>query len=113
MNTEINDFLKYADIHASTDYENRTSVKAGNQAADSMKDIANRIAALGRAEELLKLLSNEVAGAWVAYTLADSLQLNKSQKKRCIKHIQNIAAGGGLDSMGAEMWLKERGYRCS
>lgn len=110
MNADIEEFLEFSGVHASTEYGNPSSVKAGNNAVDSMRSIATRMVESGRTEELLELLDNEVAGAWVAFTVAEFPQVTKEQRGRCLKLIQSIAAGDSVDSMGAEIWLKERGH---
>ncbi len=110
MNSDIEVFLKFSQVHASTEYGNPSSVKAGNKAADSMRSIVTRLIEAGRTEELLELLDNEVAGSWVAFTVAEFPHITKEQKGRCLRLIQSIAAGDNVDSMGAEMWLKERGH---
>lgn len=110
MNADIEEFIELSKVHASVEYGDPSSVKAGNNAADSMRSIINRLVESGRTEELLELLDDKVAGPWVAYTVAELQKITKEQKARCLELIQAIAAGDGADSMGAGMWLKERGY---
>lgn len=113
MNSEIKEFLELSEVHASVDYGNPSSVRAGNKAADSMRKIATGLVKSGLTEDLLELLDDKAAGAWVAFTVAELPQTTHKQRERCIKTIQGIAAGSGIDAMGAEMWLAERGYPLS
>jgi len=59
---------------------------------------------------LLGLITHSIAGSWVAFSVADLTGISTDQKERCISKIKNIAVGSSVNSMGAEYWLKERGY---
>ncbi|ALT00050.1 hypothetical protein [Lacimicrobium alkaliphilum] len=110
MNANIQRFLELARVHPTTDYGNSTSVNAGNQAADSMRELALKFVESGRADDLLSLLSDRYAAPWVAYNLAEITQIPEEQKRHCISFIQHIADGSNIESVGAEIWLRERGY---
>ncbi|WP_237567705.1 hypothetical protein [Microbulbifer hydrolyticus] len=113
MKSDLKEFIELSKVHASIEYGNPSSVKAGNNAADSMRSITNRFVESGRTEELLELLDNKVAGPWVAFTVVEFQKITKEQRARCLELIRAIASGDSVDSMGAELWLKERGNRHS
>ncbi len=113
MNADIEEFIRLSGVHASVDYGCPSSVAAGNKAADSMSNIATRLVESGLAEDLLELLDHKVAGAWVAFTVAELPNVTHKQRERCIKTIQEMASGSEINAMGAEMWLTKRGYSLS
>jgi hypothetical protein len=110
MNSDIAKFIELSEVQASIEYERPSSVEVGNNASDSLRLISARLVESGRAEELLEILDHKTAGAWVAYTVSEFPQIESKQKERCIRVIRDIAAGEEVESLGAKMWLKERGY---
>lgn len=110
MSINIEKFIELAQVHADTNYDNPASVKKANAAAEAMKDMTFELIEAGRIEELLGLITHSTAGSWVAFSVADLAGISTDQKERCISKIKNIAVGSSLNSMGAEYWLKERGY---
>jgi hypothetical protein len=103
-------FFELANIHASTDYADSSSIKTANQAADEMSGIIDSLESSIDVENLLPLLSHLKAGFWVAQLVADSRVATEAQKKLCIKTVQSIASGDDVNALGAEMWLSERGH---
>ena len=110
MNSDIEEFLEFSKEHSSMDYGDPSSVKAGNRAAHSMRVIVTRLIESGRTEELLELLDNTIAGPWVAFTVAMLPNVTSEQKLRCLELIRRIASGDSIESVGAEMWLRDQGY---
>lgn len=113
MSAELEKIVHFAKVHASIDYENSSSAKTGNRAADSIRSIALQLVEIGRIDELLTLLDHEVAGSWIAFIVAESPLSTKEQRERCIELIQRIALEDSVISIGAEMWLEEQGFGCS
>jgi hypothetical protein len=110
MSINIEKFIELAEIHADANYDNPASVKKANAAAETMSVMAVDFIEAGRIEELLGLITHSTAGSWVAFSVADQIGISTEQKERCISTIKNLAVGSSLNSMGAEYWLKERGY---
>ena len=110
MNADIEKIVGFSKVHASIDYENPSSVEMGNSTADSISSIAIRLVETGRVDELLTLLDNDVAGSWIAFIVAESPLASEEQRGRCIELIQSLALEDNVISIGAEMWLEERGY---
>jgi hypothetical protein len=110
MSINIEKFIELAQIHADTNYGNPASVKKANTAAEAMNVMAVELIEAGRIEELLGLFTHSTAGSWVAFSVVDQIGISTEQKERCISKIKDLAVGSSLSSMGAEYWLKERGY---
>ena len=113
MNADIEEFIRLSGVHASVDYGSPSSVADGSKAADSMSNIATRLVESGLTEDLLELLDHKVAGAWVAFAVAELPKVTHKQRELCIKTIQEMASGSDINAIGAEMWLTERGYSLS
>lgn len=110
MNADLEKIVELSKSHASMDCDNLSGVKAGNRAADSIRGIATRLVEIGCIDELLTLLDNEIAGSWIAFIVVDSPQATEEQRERCIKLIRSIALEDKVISIGASLWLEERGF---
>lgn len=113
MDASIEQFIKLSEAHASVDYENPQSVQASNKAADSIIELTALFVKEDRFEDLIALLEHELAGPWVAFSVADIKNVIPEHKERCIELIRVIAEGGSIEATGAQFWLRERGYERS
>jgi len=106
----MDDFIELADLHAATDYADKNSVKNANVVADKMSELVSSLNSSAEVEKYLSLLTHPNAGSWVAFLLADLSTISKKQRNLCIKKVKSIADGDGVNSLGAQMWLSERGF---
>jgi hypothetical protein len=55
---------------------------------------------------LFPLLEEPLCAEWLAFQLLKRDEVTSDIKAKCLKIIESIAAGGGSDALGAQMWLK-------
>jgi hypothetical protein len=99
-----------AQIHAAVDYGSTASVHAGNKAADEIR--TTLLAALdspGGTDQVIGLLGHSVIASWPAYMALERATLTEFQRARCLSVIRSLAAGNGVESIGAKAWLMHHG----
>lgn len=105
MTRPVNIYLLEAELHAGIQYDDPASVARGNSAADTLRELARFQVTK---EELLELLEREhPASQWAAYHLLEFKELNSSEEDLAVNRINKGIVAGGLDSMGAKMFLDE------
>lgn len=107
---DIAKLKKLAEIHASIDYGNASSVKRGNVAADEIRSEVHRLAASGQVAKLIPHLAEPVLGPWLAYVIAELSGISESNRSTCVVRIKEIAMAGGLEASAAKLSLKNGGY---
>ena len=105
MNNPLNTYRSAAEIHSSIDYVDKRSVEAGNQAADTMRALAERELEKG---ELLSLFEEDhPAALWAAHHVLEFKEPRREEEKRAIIIIEQQIEKGGAQAMGLRMWLDE------
>jgi hypothetical protein len=99
-----------AHIHAAVDYGSIASVHAGNKAADELRTaLLVAIDSPGGTDLVIGLLGHPVIASWAAYTALERATLTEFQRARCLSVIRSLAAGNGVESIGAKAWLTHHG----
>ena len=105
MNIPISKYRSLAEIHSSIDYGDKGSVKAGNQAADKLRFLAEKEL---KKSELLQLLEvDHPASNWAAHHVLEFKEITKKEEKNAIAIIERQIEKGGAQAMGERMWLDE------
>ncbi len=106
----LNKYKRHAAVHASIECSDRSSVRAGNAAADAMIAIAKQLAAMSppAVSEFSSLLqADDVTAGWAAHHLLEHFTPDNDVERLALAIIERKAAGDGADAMGNRMWLKE------
>ena len=104
------EYKQHAIVHASIDYGDRSSVRAGNAAADAMVTVAKRLAAMHppAVTPFSSLLDTDDATApWAAHHLLEHFTPDESITRRALDVIERAASGDDANAMGNRMWLAE------
>jgi hypothetical protein len=106
--TWINDYRRHATRHAATDYADQTSVREGNQAADSMLKIAREVAQSGEdaIRRFASLLDDPATSGWAAHHLLECMDAEPALVERALAVIEARSRGDGVAALGERMWLQ-------
>jgi len=104
-------FIELAELHAATDYSSKKSVTRANRATDKMRAMVKAASESGKVEQVLDLLSHPIASSWAAFSALDLAVLTQFQERRCLKVVERVARGAGVEGLGAQMWLKQYANR--
>lgn len=106
--TRIERYRQCAAICAATEYGAGDAITTHNAAAIEMGRIA---AEPGADEELLPLLDEPESAKWLAFQLLELCSPVPEVAERCLRIIEELAAGSSTDAVGAQFWLKEFAQR--
>lgn len=105
MNEVISEYKAQAEIHASIDYSDDSSVRLGNKAADTLRKLGGEKL---EKNDLLELIGSEhPASLWSAHHLLELHKPNLEEEKKAEKRIELKISKGGVQAMGERMFLDE------
>ena len=105
VNSPLTIYRSAAELHSEIDYSDEQSVKAGNQASDTMRSLAENEL---EKNELLTLLDEDHPSAVsAAIHVLEFKETNKKEERRAISLIKTQIKKGGVNAMGLRMWLNE------
>ena len=97
-----------ASEHASADFGRPESIHLCNLQAGQIRSALLAGLAVNR-PEVFSYLDDPTLGPWIAYCALDAGALSAEDEFRCLAVIKAVAAGQGLESIGASHWLAQRG----
>jgi hypothetical protein len=103
-------YHQHATVHASIDYGDDSSVRAGNAAADAMVNVAKRLAAMSppAVEPFSSLLdADDSTAQWAAHHLLEHFTPDDEISRSALAVIERAASGDGVNAMGNRMWLDD------
>jgi len=106
----LDHYKRHAMFHASIDFGDRASVRAGNSAADDMAAVAKRLAALSPPASVpfAALLDADHATAlWAAHHLLEHFEPDHAIERHALAVIERAASGDDANAMGNRMWLED------
>jgi hypothetical protein len=109
MQSPADQYRQHAATCVATEYGVPRSVRQHNAAVAAMYRIVEEAAAAGveAISELLPLLDEPEAARWLAHQLLEKCRVPDAVERRCLRIIEELAAGSGADAVGEQMWLRE------
>ncbi len=107
----IQEYIELTKNCASTDYEDKKSVRLHNKSVDRMYEIAEKVGyeqtkeTINDFSKLLDIAENKT-NIWAATHLLERIPVDKKVEEKAISIIQNVANGETGESMGFKMWLE-------
>lgn len=104
----ITEYLANQELHAAVDFGNKSSVKAGNKAADRMRNIAAELREATESTTRFEALldhPNPMVRKWVAHHLLELMEPSKSAVERSLSIIEQASLGDSAEALGERMWL--------
>lgn len=107
----IQEYKELTKICASTDYEDKKSVRLHNKSVDQMYEIAEIIGyeqATETIEDFAKLLdiTDNKTNIWAAMHLLERIPADKKLEGKALSIIEQVAKGDSTESMGFKIWLE-------
>ena len=103
-------YRELAAVHAGMNYSDRSSVRRGNAAADSMRELATRVAGLGAnavATFGILLSEGEPVARWAAHHLLELMHPPEPLRTSALSAIERRARDTDAEAAGERMWLEQ------
>ena len=103
MASRIEQYRACAAVCCVTEYASKRGVRQHNAAAKQMRAMVSEAYATGPSAlaEFFPLLDESPADQWLAFQLLELAKPEAAVKQRCLSIIKRLAAGPGIDAMGA------------
>ena len=107
----IQEYIELTKICASTNYEDKKSVRLNNKSVDRMYEIVEKIGYEQTTEtiddfaKLLDITDNKT-NIWAATHLLERLPADKKTEEKALIIIEQVASGESSESMGFRIWLE-------
>jgi len=102
-------FTSLATQHASINYADEKSAEKSTLITDALRGLIQD-ALVNDPYGLEELLDVEACAPWVAFTALESGNLKDPFKSKCLTEVRKVARSGGINAIGAQIWLNENGF---
>ena len=110
MPFDLDKLIQLAEKHAAMQPVEQDAVDEANSFADEIRAILISAIENQEIESLAELLRIPSVCSWVAFIAMEEGRLDSLGEARCLQVIRDIADSDRVEAIGAQFWLRDRGY---
>ena len=105
----IQQFHENAKDHFDIDYADKDSVRKGNEAIETLFEIADKLKRGGNTHQLIALLEvgKNKEDLWAAHILLERLNAEGETANKALNVIERYANSDSLSAYGEKLWLEQ------